>query len=236
MSIILIILPTYNEAENLKHIISQLRDLNLEIQILVVDDNSPDGTGQIADSLTSQDLFVLHRAKKDGLGPAYLEGFTWALDRGYDFIVEMDADGSHLPAELESLLKAANATDLVIGTRWMPGGKVANWPWYRRAISRFGTSYAAMVLRLPYKDLTSGYRVLSKQLVRKVLEANIQTHGYGFQVELVLLAHESQMVIAQVPITFLERSKGKSKMTGRIVVEAWLKTTILGVSRLLNRR
>ena len=236
MSIILIILPTYNEAENLKHIISQLRDINLEIQILVVDDNSPDGTGQIADSLTSQDLFVLHRAKKDGLGPAYLEGFTWALDRGYDFIVEMDADGSHLPAELESLLKAANATDLVIGTRWMPGGKVANWPWYRRAISRFGTSYAAMVLRLPYKDLTSGYRVLSKQLVRKVLEANIQTHGYGFQVELVLLAHESQMVIAQVPITFLERSKGKSKMTGRIVVEAWLKTTILGVSRLLNRR
>jgi dolichol-phosphate mannosyltransferase len=236
MSKILIILPTYNEAENLKHIISQLRDLNLEIQILVVDDNSPDGTGQIADSLTSQDLFVLHRAKKDGLGPAYLEGFTWALDRGYDFIVEMDADGSHLPAELESLLKAASATDLVIGTRWMPGGKVANWPWYRRAISRFGTSYAAMVLRLPYKDLTSGYRVLSKQLVRKVLEANIQTHGYGFQVELVLLAHESQMVIAQVPITFLERSKGKSKMTGRIVVEAWLKTTILGVSRLLNRR
>ena len=236
MSKILIILPTYNEAENLKHIISQLRDLNLEIQILVVDDNSPDGTGQIADSLTSQDLFVLHRAKKDGLGPAYLEGFTWALDRGYDFIVEMDADGSHLPAELESLLKAANATDLVIGTRWMPGGKVANWPWYRRAISRFGTSYAAMVLRLPFKDLTSGYRVLSKQLVRKVLEANIQTHGYGFQVELVLLAHESQMVIAQVPITFLERSKGKSKMTGRIVVEAWLKTTILGVSRLLNRR
>jgi dolichol-phosphate mannosyltransferase len=236
MSKILIILPTYNEAENLKHIISQLRDLNLEIQILVVDDNSPDGTGQIADSLTSQDLFVLHRAKKDGLGPAYLEGFTWALDRGYDFIVEMDADGSHLPAELESLLKAANATDLVIGTRWMPGGKVANWPWYRRAISRFGTSYAAMVLRLPYKDLTSGYRVLSKQLVRKVLEANIQTHGYGFQVELVFLAHESQMVIAQVPITFLERSKGKSKMTGRIVVEAWLKTTILGVSRLLNRR
>ena len=236
MSKILIILPTYNEAENLKHIISQLRDLNLEIQILVVDDNSPDGTGQIADSLTSQDLFVLHRAKKDGLGPAYLEGFTWALDRGYDFIVEMDADGSHLPAELESLLKAANATDLVIGTRWMPGGKVANWPWYRMAISRFGTSYAAMVLRLPYKDLTSGYRVLSKQLVRKVLEANIQTHGYGFQVELVLLAHESQRVIAQVPITFLERSKGKSKMTGRIVVEAWLKTTILGVSRLLNRR
>ena len=236
MSKILIILPTYNEAENLKHIISQLRDLNLEIQILVVDDNSPDGTGQIADSLTSQDLFVLHRAKKDGLGPAYLEGFTWALDRGYDFIVEMDADGSHLPAELESLLKAANATDLVIGTRWMPGGKVANWPWYRRAISRFGTSYAAMVLRLQYKDLTSGYRLLSKQLVRKVLEANIQTHGYGFQVELVLLAHESQMVIAQVPITFLERSKGKSKMTGRIVVEAWLKTTILGVSRLLNRR
>ncbi len=236
MSKILIILPTYNEAENLKHIISHLRDLNLEIQILVVDDNSPDGTGQIADSLTSQDLFVLHRAKKDGLGPAYLEGFTWALDRGYDFIVEMDADGSHLPAELESLLKAANATDLVIGTRWMPGGKVANWPWYRRAISRFGTSYAAMVLRLPYKDLTSGYRVLSNQLVRKVLEANIQTHGYGFQVELVLLAHESQMVIAQVPITFLERSKGKSKMTGRIVVEAWLKTTILGVSRLLNRR
>ena len=125
---------------------------------------------------------------------------------------------------------------MVVGTRWMPGGKVANWPWYRKAISRFGTSYAAMVLRLPYRDLTSGYRVLSKQLVRKVLETKIQTHGYGFQVEIVLLAHESQMVIAQVPITFIERSRGKSKMTGRIVFEAWIKTTSLGISRLFNRR
>ena len=232
----LVILPTYNEVENLKHVISQLQDLNLDIQILVVDDNSPDGTGQIADSLTSQDLFVLHRAKKEGLGPAYLEGFTWALDRGYDFVIEMDADGSHLPAELESLLNASDGSDLVVGTRWMPGGKVANWPWYRKAISRFGTSYAAMVLRLPYRDLTSGYRVLSKQLVRKVLESKIQTHGYGFQVEIVLLAHESQMVIAQVPITFIERSRGKSKMTGRIVFEAWIKTTSLGISRLFNRR
>lgn len=236
MTKFLIVLPTFNEAENLNRVISELRRLNLGIAILVVDDNSPDGTGKIADKLTSDKLFVLHRAKKEGLGPAYLEGFKWALDRGYDFVVEMDADGSHLPLELASLLAASDGADLVIGTRWMPGGKVNNWPWYRKSISRFGTSYAAKVLRLPYKDLTSGYRVLSRRLLEKVLDSRIQTHGYGFQVEIVLLAHESQMVIEEVPITFIERSYGKSKMTGRIVIEAWLKTTKLGISRLFNRR
>jgi dolichol-phosphate mannosyltransferase len=232
----LVILPTYNEIQNLNHVISELRALKSNFQILVVDDNSPDGTGKIADSLASEDLFVLHRAKKQGLGPAYLAGFRWAIEHGYDFVIEMDADGSHSPSELENLISASTSADLVIGTRWMPGGKVVNWPWYRMAISRLGTSYAANILRLPFKDLTSGYRVLSKRLVTKVLESKIQTHGYGFQVEIVLLAEQSQMVIAQVPITFVERSQGKSKMTGRIVIEAWVKITKLGISRLIERR
>ena len=232
----LVILPTYNEIQNLNHVISELRALKSNFQILVVDDNSPDGTGKIADSLASEDLFVLHRAKKQGLGPAYLAGFRWAIEHGYDFVIEMDADGSHSSSELKNLISASTSADLVIGTRWMPGGKVVNWPWYRMAISRLGTSYAANILRLPFKDLTSGYRVLSKRLVTKVLESKIQTHGYGFQVEIVLLAEQSQMVIAQVPITFVERSQGKSKMTGRIVIEAWVKITKLGISRLIERR
>jgi dolichol-phosphate mannosyltransferase len=232
----LIVLPTYNEAQNLSGVISDLRALKTSIDILVVDDNSPDGTGKIADSLTSTDLFVLHRTKKQGLGPAYLAGFSWAISRGYDFVIEMDADGSHLSAELEGLISASADADLVIGTRWMPGGKVVNWPWYRKAISRLGTSYAATILRLPFKDLTSGYRVLSKRLVTKVLESKIQTHGYGFQIEIVLLAEQAHMAIAQVPITFVERSQGKSKMTGRIVLEALVKTTWLAISRVFNRR
>ena len=232
----LIVLPTYNEAQNLSGVISDLRALKTSIDILVVDDNSPDGTGKIADSLTSTDLFVLHRTKKQGLGPAYLAGFSWAISRGYDFVIEMDADGSHLSAELEGLISASADADLVIGTRWMSGGKVVNWPWYRKAISRLGTSYAATILRLPFKDLTSGYRVLSKRLVTKVLESKIQTHGYGFQIEIVLLAEQAHMAIAQVPITFVERSQGKSKMTGRIVLEALVKTTWLAISRVFNRR
>ena len=236
MSKYLIVLPTYNEAQNLNGVISDLRALKAIIDILVVDDNSPDGTGKIADSLTSTDLFVLHRTKKQGLGPAYLAGFSWAISRGYDFVIEMDADGSHLSAELEGLISASADADLVIGTRWMPGGKVVNWPWYRKAISRLGTSYAATILRLPFKDLTSGYRVLSKRLVTKVLESKIQTHGYGFQIEIVLLAEQAHMAIAQVPITFVERSQGKSKMTGRIVLEALVKTTWLAISRVFNRR
>jgi len=236
MSKYLIVLPTYNEAQNLSGVISDFRALKTSIDILVVDDNSPDGTGKIADSLTSTDLFVLHRTKKQGLGPAYLAGFSWAISRGYDFVIEMDADGSHLPAELEGLISASADADLVIGTRWMSGGKVVNWPWYRKAISRLGTSYAATILRLPFKDLTSGYRVLSKRLVTKVLESKIQTHGYGFQIEIVLLAEQAHMAIAQVPITFVERSQGKSKMTGRIVLEALVKTTWLAISRVFNRR
>jgi dolichol-phosphate mannosyltransferase len=236
MSKYLIVLPTYNEAQNLSGVISDFRALKTSIDILVVDDNSPDGTGKIADSLTSTDLFVLHRTKKQGLGPAYLAGFSWAISRGYDFVIEMDADGSHLPAELEGLISASAHADLVIGTRWMSGGKVVNWPWYRKAISRLGTSYAATILRLPFKDLTSGYRVLNKRLVTKVLESKIQTHGYGFQIEIVLLAEQAHMAIAQVPITFVERSQGKSKMTGRIVLEALVKTTWLAISRVFNRR
>jgi dolichol-phosphate mannosyltransferase len=236
MSKYLIVLPTYNEAENLNSVISDLCGLKSNIEILVVDDNSPDGTGKIAESLASRDLFVMHRDKKQGLGPAYLAGFRWAIEHDYDFVIEMDADGSHLPAELETLVSASASADLVIGTRWMPGGKVMNWPWYRKAISRLGTSYAATVLRLPFKDLTSGYRVLSKKLVTKVLESKVQTHGYGFQVEIVLLANQAHMAIAQVPITFVERSQGKSKMTGRIVLEALVKITWLGISRLFIRR
>lgn len=232
----LVVIPTYNEALNLSDLISRLRATQLTLDILIVDDNSPDGTGQIADNLCDERTFVLHRPSKGGLGPAYLAGFTWGYERNYRHFVEMDADGSHQPEELHRLLGHCEATDLVLGTRWMEGGKVINWPASRRVISRFGTSYASFALGFPYKDLTSGYRVLSRALIADILKSEITTIGYGFQIEIVRIARAHQRTVKEVPITFIERVAGKSKMSKRIVFEAWSKTTQWGFSRLLHRR
>ena len=239
----LVILPTYNERANLKRLVEELTELHDDIDILIVDDNSPDGTGEIAESLKSEKIHVLHRSQKAGLGPAYLAGFSWASSRQtsdnnqYEFLVEMDADGSHHPAQLGELLGAAKAGyDLVIGTRWMPGGSVHNWPLSRRLISRFGTWYASAALKLPYKDLTSGFRVLRMKLVKEILKSDLEASGYGFQIEVVALAARHGMSITQVPIEFTERVDGQSKMNTGIVFEAWLKTTQWGFKRILNRR
>jgi dolichol-phosphate mannosyltransferase len=203
---------------------------------LIVDDNSPDGTGNIADSLSNDSIFVLHRNEKGGLGPAYLAGFKWGHDRGYEFFVEMDADGSHQPEELTRLITASQSSDLVLGTRWMPGGKVLNWPLHRRLISKFGTRYASLALGLKYQDLTSGYRILSRQLIEDIFDTKVTTVGYGFQIELVRVAAKNHRIITEVPITFIERVAGNSKMSKKIVFEAWLKTTIWGFQRIINRR
>ena len=233
---VLVIVPTFNEALNIAEVIQRLQVAAPQVDILIVDDNSPDGTGKIADGLVNERTFVLHRPGKGGLGPAYLAGFTWGHQRRYQYFVEMDADGSHQPEELNSLLEAALGHDLVLGTRWMQGGSVVNWPLSRRFISRFGTQYAALALRVSYRDLTSGYRVLSRQLVTDILAADLKTIGYGFQIEIVRVAAGNGRRITERPITFIERVAGSSKMSKKIVFEAWSKTTLWGLQRILYRR
>ena len=232
----LVIIPTYNEALNISDVIHRLRATQIELDILIVDDNSPDGSGQIADDLCDERTFVLHRPGKGGLGPAYLAGFKWGFAENYQYFIEMDADGSHQPEELHKLLDFASRADLVLGTRWMEGGSVINWPNSRRLISRFGTRYASLALGLPYKDVTTGFRLLSRQLIADILNSELTTIGYGFQIEIVRIAREKQRIIKEVPITFIERVAGKSKMSKRIIFEAWSKTTQWGFARLLHRR
>lgn len=234
----LICIPTYNEAETIESIIyrfNQLLFTNYTVDILVIDDNSPDGTADIVDNLSSRiPLYVLKREKKEGLGPAYLAGFTWGLERDYDYFVECDADGSHQPEEFHILVEKSYENDLVLGTRWMIGGKVVNWPLIRRVISRAGTFYAQKVLNLPYKDLTGGYRIYSRKALEKIPFNTIATHGYGFQIEMAMRIHDNKMKIAEVPITFIERREGTSKMSKRIVLEALAQTTIWGFKRRLR--
>jgi dolichol-phosphate mannosyltransferase len=173
---------------------------------------------------------------KGGIGPAYLAGFDLGLKNDYQYFVQMDADLSHMPEQLEKLLAVASSKSLVIGTRWMPGGSVVNWPFHRRFISKFGTKYASFVLNLRYKDLTSGYRVVPRQLLEIINLNSIETKGYGFQIEVALKAHDAGFEIKQVPITFIERENGRSKMGAKIVWEAWFKVSIWGFKRITSRR
>jgi len=241
MSTYLICIPTYNEAENIVGIIERTLATNIEgLSILVIDDGSPDGTArlveEVAEKLADPRIHLLRRNSKSGLGPAYLAAFDWALQRSYDYVIEMDADGSHQPEELSRLIEASQNADLVLGTRWMPGGRVENWPIYRRAISRTGTWYAEIALKVPYKDLTGGYRVLSRNLLESIDLRGIQTLGYGFQIEIAMRAFDAGLRVVQVPITFIERTQGRSKMSRRIVFEALERTTIWGFQRRFNRR
>ncbi len=241
MSTYLICIPTYNEAENIRGVIERTLATGIPgLSILVIDDGSPDGTANIveamAQGLANSRIHLLKRSSKSGLGPAYLAAFAWALEHSFDYVVEMDADGSHQPEELGRLLDASRDADLVLGTRWMTGGKVENWPFYRRAISRIGTWYAEIALKVPYKDLTGGYRVLSKNLLETLDLRSIQTLGYGFQIEIAMRAFDAGLKVAEVPITFIERTQGRSKMSKRIVFEALERTTIWGFQRRFNRR
>ena len=242
MTSVLVVIPTYNESESIESLLTRLNSARMqisdkyEIDILIVDDNSPDQTAVIAKNLQLSGLKVLSRQHKSGLGPAYLAGFKQGLLEKYDYFVEMDADLSHQPEQLIDLLNAASKTDLVIGTRWIPGGSVVNWPKRRKWISKLGTGYASFALNLPYKDLTSGYRVLPREFLSQLDFSLIETRGYGFQIEMALKAIESGFGIKQVPITFVERENGYSKMSLAIIWEAWSMVTIWALRRLIKRR
>jgi dolichol-phosphate mannosyltransferase len=230
---ILIVVPTYNEIESLEAILGRLRQSVPHADVLIVDDSSPDGTGQLADRIAAADpaVSVLHRVEKDGLGRAYLAGFAIALAAGYTYVVEIDADGSHDPGELPPMLQLAeNGADLVLGSRWVPGGSVVNWPWLRQVISRAGNTYARTVLRSQIHDITSGFRVYRASALESLALGDVSSQGYCFQVELAWLLEKGGHNIKEHPIAFVERATGRSKMHGGIVLEALLRVTWWGVT------
>jgi dolichol-phosphate mannosyltransferase len=227
----LVIIPTYDELENLPLILGRVRAAVPDAHVLVADDNSPDGTGELADRLAADDdhLHVLHRAGKEGLGAAYLAGFAWGLERDYDVLVEMDADGSHQPEQLPRLLTALAGADLVLGSRWVPGGTVVNWPLSRKILSRGGNLWTRLALGLPLKDATGGYRAFQAGTLRGLELDGVVSAGYCFQVDLAWRALKAGYRVVEVPITFVEREHGVSKMSQRIVAEALLLTTLWGL-------
>ncbi|MFC5827949.1 polyprenol monophosphomannose synthase [Nonomuraea insulae] len=223
----LVVVPTYNECENVESVVGRIRATVPEADVLVADDASPDGTGEIAAALARRDpqVHVLHRPGKAGLGAAYIGGFTWGLDRAYDVLVEMDADGSHRPEELPALLAALRSADLVIGSRWVPGGRVVNWPKSREILSRGGNAYTRALLRLPVRDATGGYRAYRATTLKEIGLDDVESQGYCFQVDLTLRTVRAGLRVTEVPITFVERTRGASKMSRAIVVEALIRVT-----------
>lgn len=234
---VLVIIPTYNEAENVERITARVRAAVPEAHILVADDNSPDGTGDIADKLAVADdhLHVLHRKGKEGLGAAYLAGFQWGIDHGYDVLVEMDADGSHQPEELHRLLTGLRSSDLVLGSRWVPGGKVVNWPRTRLLLSRGGSLYSRLMLDVPIKDVTGGYRAFRKETLQGLGMDQVASAGYCFQVDLAWRTVKAGYKVTEVPITFVERELGASKMSRNIVVEALWRVTAWGINARIQK-
>ncbi|MFN2539939.1 MAG: polyprenol monophosphomannose synthase, partial [Mycobacteriales bacterium] len=227
---VLVIVPTYNERDNLEIIATRLHDAVPAAHLLVVDDNSPDGTGKIADELAAESdwVHVLHRTGKLGLGAAYVAGFAWAGERGFDVVVEMDADGSHAPEQLPRLLAALENADLVLGSRWVDGGQVVNWPKSRELLSRGGNLWTRLALGLPLKDATGGYRAYRRPVLDQVLARDVASQGYCFQVDLAWRALQAGFGVVEVPITFTERERGESKMSGSIVREALWRVTQWG--------
>jgi len=228
-----LILPTYNEAENIEGLVRaalvQLESTGLEHTILVVDDGSPDGTGRIANGLAEElePVQVLHRDRKQGLGRAYLAGFALALANGAELVLEMDSDFSHDPADLPRLIAAAEAADLVLGSRYVPGGGVTSWGRLRRLLSRGGSAYARILLGVPVRDLTGGFKCFHRRVLESIDLENVHADGYGFQIELTYKAVRAGFRVAEVPILFRERSVGTSKMTTRIALEAVWKVPLL---------
>lgn len=233
----IVVIPTYNEAANIELIVDRVRGSVPALDVLVVDDGSPDGTGEIADKIATHDqqVQVLHRAAKAGLGAAYLAGFAWALDRGYDVIIEMDADGSHLPEQLPRLLDALADADLVLGARWVAGGRVVNWPKRRELLSRGGNAYARLALGLQVHDATGGFRAFRRETLEGIDLPSVRSQGYCFQVDLARRAVEGGFRVVEVPITFVERVYGESKMTGPIVREALLRVSQWGLQHLADQ-
>ena len=228
---VVVIMPTYNERENLETVVGRIRASVPDTDILVVDDNSPDGTGDLADKLAAGDahVHVMHRTGKAGLGAAYLAGFRWALGQGYGAVVEMDADGSHRPEDLPPMMDALAGADLVLGSRWVPGGKVLNWPRSRELLSRGGNTYARLMLGASLRDLTGGYRVYRATTLEQIALHEVQSQGYCFQVDVAYRALRARLTVIEVPITFAEREHGVSKMSRAIIMEALWRVTVWGI-------
>ncbi len=234
---VLVCIPTYNERDNLPSTLARLRSACPEVDVLIIDDGSPDGTGELADAAAAHDaqVHVLHRTEKSGLGTAYVVGFGWGLERGYDVLVEMDADGSHQPEELPRLLEAVDpagpvAADLVLGSRYVDGGVVRNWPRSRLLLSRGGNAYVRVALGVPLRDATGGYRAYRAEVLRKLVLSDVASQGYCFQVDLAWKAWRSGFKVVEVPITFVERTLGQSKMSRSIVAEAFWRVGWWGLS------
>ena len=232
-----VLIPTYNERDNLPGIVARVRASVPAADVFVLDDGSPDGTGQIADDIAASDpqVHVVHRAGKDGLGKAYLAGFAIVLERGYDAAVEMDADGSHLPEQLPSLLAALGEADLVIGARWVKGGEVRNWPVRRKVLSVGANLYTKVLLGMSVNDATAGYRVYRTSALRTMGLQGVESQGYCFQIDLTLRAVRAGLTVVEVPITFVEREVGVSKMGPDIVREALTSVTRWGIEHRLGQ-
>jgi len=229
---VVVLIPTYNERENLPLITARVRRSVPQVDVLVLDDASPDGTGAVADELAAADpqIMVLHRKGKEGLGRAYLAGFAWALEEGYDAVVELDADGSHRPEDLTRLLDAARDADVVIGSRWVRGGKVVNWPFHRKVISVAGNVYTQVMLGMRVKDATGGFRVYRTSVLDQLDLHTVDSVGYGFQVDMTWRAVSRGLTVVEVPIEFHEREIGVSKMSRAIVAEAMVSVTRWGAA------
>jgi dolichol-phosphate mannosyltransferase len=234
---VLVVIPTYDERENLGPVVSRLHAAVPHADVLVVDDASPDGTGELADEMAAADprVRVLHRTAKDGLGAAYLAGFAAALSGEHQVVVEMDADGSHAPEDLPALLDALRDADLVLGSRYVPGGEVVNWPTHREWLSRGGNLYSRLALGVSIRDITGGYRAFRRQVLEELDLAEVASQGYCFQVDMAWRALRAGFRVREVPITFVERERGASKMNGSIVGEALWSVTRWGAERLLRR-
>ncbi|WP_084103745.1 polyprenol monophosphomannose synthase [Demequina sp. NBRC 110056] len=227
----LVIIPTYNERDSLPGQVDAVRAAVPDADILVVDDASPDGTGRWADARAAEDgqVSVLHRPGKQGLGAAYLAGFAWGLERGYDVLVEMDADGSHRAEDLPRVLGAPGSWDLAIGSRWIPGGAVENWPAHRRLLSTGANTYVRLMLGVPIHDATAGFRAYRADALRSLDLAGVESQGYCFQVDMAWRVVKDGGTVVEVPITFVEREQGQSKMSGAIIREALVKVTAWGM-------
>lgn len=235
---ILVVVPTYNEQLNITSMLESLRSVVPDADILVVDDGSPDGTAELAEEVRDRlgSISVLRRDRKNGLGGAYRAGFAWGLERGYDAFVEIDADFSHDPEALPRLLQSAQAgADLVIGSRYVPGGVIPDWSWHRKLLSRTGNLYASMMLRLGVKDSTAGYRVYRAGLLRRIDFETVQADGYGFQIEMTYRSRCVGASISEVPIRFVDRERGESKMSSTIIVEALALVTKWGFERIVGQ-
>lgn len=230
----LAVIPTYNEVATIGEVLGVLYQAAPDVEALVVDDGSPDGTADLVEQIAIErpGVHVMRRVRKDGLGRAYLAGFSWAMEKGYDAVVQMDADLSHDPRAVPALLAALGDADLAVGCRYMPGGSIPNWSWYRRQLSRWGNQYSSRLLGVPLRDMTSGFRAYRASLISRLLLQRVRSTGYGFQIEVAYLAYLAGARVAEVPIRFVDRVEGKSKMSVRIALEALGLVTWWGARRL----